>query len=504
MPLESIPGTRETGSSAKRSSTTKTSKGPRVIRRHRSHTEDSRGLTSAAFAWYKEDMEGDNILPAQFRDRLYELFSQIEKEFEQLYTSNLALQDKIELLTEKLGVDVGANVDRIPLLESQDSTDGTKNKKNQLSQKIKTTYKQSTSKLVSSFRTPNPVYSVVRQFRGHRDGVWEVSVSRSQGRQVIATASADHRSRIFCIETGGCLLQYVGHKGSVNSVRFHPSQDLVLTASGDGTAHIWRAQLSQMPHTDAMKSHSSGEEEIDSSEREDTADDVTDHSHESCVVRNPHLELLQHSEVVTAADWVCQGSQVVTASWDRMAVLADAETGEQISVLSGHDQELTDVHAHPNHRLLLTSSKDTTFRLWDFRGPAMLVNVFQGHTQQVTSAVFASSDKVVSGSDDRTVKVWDMRNMRSPIAAIRTDSEVNRLSVSQTQNIIAIPHDNRNIRLFDINGVRIGRLPRNNRQGHARMVCAVAWADTNSICNLFSCGFDRQVLGWIVNTQSKE
>lgn len=30
----------------------------------------------------------------------------------------------------------------------------------------------------------------MRQFRGHRDGVWEVSVSRTQGHQVIATASA--------------------------------------------------------------------------------------------------------------------------------------------------------------------------------------------------------------------------------------------------------------------------------------------------------------------------
>lgn len=44
----------------------------------------------------------------------------------------------------------------------------------------------------------------------------------------------------------------------------------------------------------------------------------------------------------------------------------------------------------------------------------------------VTSALFAGSDKVVSGSDDRTVKVWDVKNMRSPLAAIRIDSSVNR------------------------------------------------------------------------------
>ncbi|GFN78914.1 WD repeat-containing protein 37 [Plakobranchus ocellatus] len=422
------------------------------------------------------------------------------------------VQDRVEFLTERLGAD-SAGVDKPPLLEAHEAADyGAKNKKPQLSQRIKTTYKQSTSKLVSSFRQPHTAYTLVRHYRGHRDGVWEVSVSKCQhaGGQVIATASADHSGRIYSIETGACLLQYLGHRGSVNSVRFHPTQDLVLSASGDGTAHIWRAQMSsQSAPIDVTRSQSSGEEEPDSSEREDGAEDLPEYlaGYASNLVRGPTLEFAHHVEVVTAADWLCQGSQVVTASWDRTASLADTETGEQVSSLCGHDQELTDVHAHPTQRLVLTASKDTTFRLWDMRGQAMLVNVFQGHTQQVNTAVFAcssSADKVVSGSDDRTVKVWDTRNMRSPIAAIRTDSEVNRLSVSPSQNVIAIPHDNRNIRLFDLNGVRIGRLPRNNRQGHSRMVCATAWADSNSVCNLFSCGFDRQVLGWMINVHGKE
>ena len=50
-------------------------------------------------------------------------------------------------------------------------------------------------------------------------------------------------------------------------------------------------------------------------------------------------------------------------------------------LFSGHDQELTNVCAHASQRLIVTSSKDTTFRLWDFREPSMKVNVFQGHTQ---------------------------------------------------------------------------------------------------------------------------
>ena len=72
----------------------------------------------------------------------------------------------------------------------------------------------------------------------------------------------------------------------------------------------------------------------------------------------------------------------------------------------GHDQELTHVCAHPTQQLLVTSSLDATFRLWDFRAPPIhSVNVFQGHSKAVNSAVFSLRENVVSGSDDHTVKV---------------------------------------------------------------------------------------------------
>ena len=99
--------------------------------------------------------------------------------------------------------------------------------------------------------------------------------------------------------------------------------------------------------------------------------------------------------------------------------------------------------------------------------------------------------------------------------------------MSANQRIIALPHDNRQVRLFDMSGVRLARLPRSNRmvrmratrpqrcvclfyrqysniiivcvQGHRRMVCCTAWNEENQSCNLFTCGFDRQAIGWNIN-----
>lgn len=59
------------------------------------------------------------------------------------------------------------------------------------SQKLKTAHKlkAQTSKIVSSFKGPTVSCNLVREFSGHRDGVWEVAVARP-GQPIIGTASA--------------------------------------------------------------------------------------------------------------------------------------------------------------------------------------------------------------------------------------------------------------------------------------------------------------------------
>ncbi|XP_061550524.1 WD repeat-containing protein 37-like isoform X1 [Phycodurus eques] len=368
----------------------------------------------------------DSKLPLSLRSNLVDLFSQIEREFENLYIENLELRREIDTLNERLAAD-GQTVEGADLTKGALKTK-TSHSTSQLSQKLKTTYKASTSKIVSSFKatTSRAVCQLLREYVGHRDGIWDLSVTRTQP-TVLGTASADHTAMLWSIDTGKCLLKYLGHQGSVNSIKFHPTEQMALTASGDQTAHVWRF-LVQLPTPQPVADVTQApcEDDVDFSDKDD-AETELDGPNECPSVRIANTTLRSHQGVVIAADWLVGGKQVVTASWDRAANLYDVETSELVHSLTGHDQELTHCCTHPTQRLVVTSSRDTTFRLWDFRDPSIhSVNVFQGHTDTVTSAVFTVGDNVVSGSDDRTVKVWDLKNMRSPIATIRTDSAVNR------------------------------------------------------------------------------
>ncbi len=95
------------------------------------------------------------------------------------------------------------------------------------------------------------------------------------------------------------------------------------------------------------------------------------------VIRSPIMRYEGHTDVCIAADWFPDGELLATASWDRSANVYNVETGKVLCTLQ-HDDMLTNVNIHTSQKIILTSSKDTTFKVWDFRDPICSVNVYQG------------------------------------------------------------------------------------------------------------------------------
>ena len=150
---------------------------------------------------------------------------------------------------------------------------------------------------------------------------------------------------------------YTGHSGSVNSFAFHPTQDLALTASGDGSAHIWKAAVIPDRLAHAIGGISSEESENSESEDTDARREskgivvntiktpiiaLTGNIHDSPLVCE--LDFLKnvflfsgHQNVVSGCQWLNE-ELAVTSSWDRTANLYNVESGALVQSLAGHDR----------------------------------------------------------------------------------------------------------------------------------------------------------------------
>lgn len=347
------------------------------------------------------------------------------------------------------------------------------------------------------------------------------------------------------LQTNGfCIQQYCGHTGSVNSVRFHPrffkdATNLILTGSGDCQAHIWQCVLS--PVNDSLEStsdvvlnynncysiamkqallnsnHNLGNNQSGlsspplSNQHINTPSNLIKSPSSSFanyqdlitntpIIRSPIKRFEGHSDVCIAAEWFPDGDLLATASWDRSANVYNVETAKILCSVQ-HDDVLTNVNIHPTQKIILTSSKDTTFKVWDFRDPICSVNVYKGHNRSVNSAIFVSEDKIATSSDDHTVKFWDLRIMRSPVSTINVNSGVNRIctmtansdpSTNQNETYLCLPLDNRDIKIYNLQGERVLRMPRTNRIGHSRLVTSLA--SYNNL--LLSASFDKFINCW--------
>jgi WD40 repeat protein len=160
------------------------------------------------------------------------------------------------------------------------------------------------------------------------------------------------------------------HTGKVNWAGFSPDGEHIVTASSDGTAHIWNI--------------ATGEElKLLSPERQG------------------------HTEGVYWAGFSPDGKHIVTAGDDDTARVWDAVTGEELTVLEGHTEDVIWVGFSLDGKRIVTTSFDDTARIWDLVTGEELI-VLRGHNENVNAAAFSPDGRILATvSNDGTVRIWN-------------------------------------------------------------------------------------------------
>lgn len=122
---------------------------------------------------------------------------------------------------------------------------------------------------------------------------------------------------------------------------------------------------------------------------------------------NGEIHTLGHPREVWSIAFSPDGSKLAAADESGRVKLWDPVTGQELAVLSRHEQGILSVAWSPDGRTLATASSDTSAKLLDAATGRVLATL-SGHTKRVSAAVFSPDGKhLATGSDDGTVKMWD-------------------------------------------------------------------------------------------------
>nr|XP_020663375.1 bromodomain and WD repeat-containing protein 3 [Pogona vitticeps] len=202
-----------------------------------------------------------------------------------------------------------------------------------------------------------------------RPGVQISCSSFSSGGMFIATGSTDHVIRIYYLgsESPEKIAQLESHTDKVVAVQFCNNGDRLRFVSGsrDGTARIWQYQQQEWKNVVL-----------------DMSTKITG----NCL---PSGEDKVSKLKVTMVAWDRYDTTVITAVNNFLLKVWNSSTGQLLHNLSGHDDEVFVLEAHPfDQRIMLSAGHDGNIFIWDLEKGAKIRNYFNMIEGQGHGAVF--------------------------------------------------------------------------------------------------------------------
>ncbi len=118
-------------------------------------------------------------------------------------------------------------------------------------------------------------------------------------------------------------------------------------------------------------------------------------------------ELSRLSGVCQCLTFGPDGRTIAVTAATRILLL-DADRGQSLAVLSGHEKEVLAIDFSPNGRLLATASRDNTIRIWEFASGRER-NCLWKHRTGVNAVAFSPDGKTLaSGAAEGEVILWSV------------------------------------------------------------------------------------------------
>jgi WD40 repeat protein len=263
-------------------------------------------------------------------------------------------------------------------------------------------------------------------FKGHEHFVMWVAYSPEGTR--LASGSSDGTVRLWNASSGEEQTVFTGHESDVTCGAFNSDGTRLASGSWDGTVRVWDAarspgplllrgseswipSLAFSPDGTHLAAASGGDDDGEGPGSIHIWDTTT--GEELAILRG-------HNAGIPSVAFSPDGSRLASGSWDRVVRLWDAYTGKEVFVFRAHEAAVWHVVFSPDGTRLASASGGRpwmnpraggmaggTVRLWDTTTGEELT-VIRGHEDYVCSVAFnPDGTRLFTASGDGTVRVWD-------------------------------------------------------------------------------------------------
>ena len=248
----------------------------------------------------------------------------------------------------------------------------------------------------------------IRTLLGHQDNVW--SVQFAPDGQTLASASRDGTVKLWETQSGKLIKTLEQPNEEIRSVDFSADGRLLAASNRLGEVVVWKTTEGTRLRTidahpnrwaNAVVFHPSGE--LMASASQDRTINLWQ------VETGELIRSFKADALVRSVAFSTDGQQIVSSGADGDVVVWDLETGEPKKTFSQHSNVVWDAEfvSDPVDAAIVSVSDDETLKLWNLVQSDRELQTFVGHQGSVRSLSLSPDGQLIaSAGTDRTVRLW--------------------------------------------------------------------------------------------------